>query len=238
MSEVTSPPSSPAIGFGNVYVGSAQGLRAFDAENGALQWAVAPPGNSIASPVVVYDVGVGNPAMVVIGGPDRTLRAYGAGNGWLEWEFNNVTYGWAPATANGMIYLGNDRFRRIVEIDAVSGTQTAISPDLDGRLVSPPTVTRDRLLAVVWRGSRFGRIVVLRLMGLTIDATVDIPESMGRFGGRAVAEGAHVYISASPNYEVAFSGIAIHAFERGVSLSFIERWCHRLPAWLRRLLCP
>lgn len=181
---------SPAIGFGNVYVGTAQGLRAFDAISGAPKWSASGlPGNGASTPVIVSDVGVGNPAVVAIATTDQTLRGYDATNGSLLWEFisNRPILGLALATDSGKIYL-NQR-KTIVVLDAVAGTVIVTSPDLGADVASSPTMTKDRVIIIM----SDDRIVALNRPGLSVEDEVGIPSASSWYGPSV--EGGHLYVN-------------------------------------------
>jgi outer membrane protein assembly factor BamB len=191
--------SSPAVGFGNVYAGTDQGLRAFNAATGAGVWAAGPQGNGGASPVVVSAVGVGNPAVVVIGCDDRSLRAYNASGGGLIWTFASdcEVDGWAPACVNNRLYLWQSGFRKVVEIDAGSGLMTAASTDLGGRLVSPPTAVSHFVLAVIRSSPGNNEVVWLKLPGLAVAGRITVPEVFPGDETRVAVESGRAYLVAS-----------------------------------------
>jgi outer membrane protein assembly factor BamB len=202
--------SSPAIGLGNVYVGTAQGLRAFDAITGAPKWAASgSPSNGNATPLIVYDVGIDNPAVVAIGTSDQTLRGYHATNGSLLWEFvgDMPLYWTTPATDSGKIYLRQSR--TIVELDAIDGTVTATSPDLGADVVSAPAMTKSRLITI----TSDDRIVALNRPGLNVDAELGIPGHPMRDWGPSV-EGGHLYVNVAASDPWPAPRDTVHAYRK------------------------
>jgi outer membrane protein assembly factor BamB len=184
--------SSPAIGFGNIYVGTQNGLRVFDAITGNPKWAAPGPPNGNASPVLVSDVGVGNPAVVAIGSTDDKLHAYRAVTGEALWEIDGNLELWAttPATANGKLNLRQDR--TIVELDAVTGNQTAVSPDLEARTVTAPTISGERLFVI----AHDDKLHALSLSNLTLVQTLNINARPGGETGQPSTESAWLYAQA------------------------------------------
>lgn len=203
--------SSPAIGFGNVYVGTAQGLRAFDAVTGAPKWAASGSlSNGNATPLIVSDVGVGNPAVVAIGSTDQTLRGYHATNGSLLWEFVGDLPLWytTPATDSGKIYVRQSK--TIVELDVVAGTVTATSPDLGADVASAPTMTKSRLITIM----SDDRIVALNRPGLSVDAEVGIPAHPDGDSGRLSVEGSHLYVNVAASDPWPAPRDTVHAYHK------------------------
>jgi outer membrane protein assembly factor BamB len=164
--------SSPAIGFGNIYVGSNQGIRVFDAINGTPKWsAVNSPSNGNASPVIVYDVGVGNPAVVVIGYEDNKLRGYKVTDGSVLWEYTSDRPLWytTPSLHEGNICLMQDR--TVVKLNAVTGDLLATSPNLGDTIATGPTIAKEHLFVIMWDD----RLLTLQLSSLAITQHTDTP---------------------------------------------------------------
>jgi|GEM_PF-3883050 len=184
--------SSPAIGFGNVYVGTADGLRVFDASSGNPKWSGPGPNNGNASPVIVMNVGVGNPAVVAIGSIDTRLRAYQVATGALLWEFDGDLDLWytTPATANGKIYLQQDR--TIVELDVVTGSQTSISPDLGAKTATAPTINDKELFVI----TQDDKLHTLSLTNLSVIQTLNINSHPGGESGQPSTESGWLYFQA------------------------------------------
>jgi outer membrane protein assembly factor BamB len=184
--------SSPAIGFGNVYVGTEDGLRVFDAISGTPKWSGPGPHNGNASPVIVTDVGVGNPAVVAIGSTDTKLRAYQAVTGAALWEFDGNLDLWytTPATANGKLYLRQNR--TIVELDAVTGNQTSVSPDLGARTATAPTINGDQLFVI----TEDDKLHALSLTDLSVVQTLNINARPGGENGQPSTESGWLYFQA------------------------------------------
>lgn len=202
--------SSPAIGFGNVYVGSHQGLRAFDASTGAPKWSATSPLNGNASPLVVYDVGVGNPAVVVIGAEDNKLRAYHVTSGQQLWEYSGDIGLWytTPATNEGKIYLMQQR--TVVELDAVTGQLTKTSPDLGETIDAGPTIAKGHLFVIM----RDDRMIILNQADLSIATQANIPShSSGDFGSPSVENG-KLYLWAAETDPYPSASDTIHAFHK------------------------
>lgn len=184
--------SSPAIGFGNVYVGTYEGLRVFDAITGNPKWAASGPSNGNASPLIVMDVGVGNPAVVAIGSIDNKLRAYQVVTGAALWEFDGDLDLWftTPATANGKLYLRQDR--TIVELDAVTGSQTSVSPDLGARTATAPTINGNQLFVI----TQDDKLHTLSLTDLSVVQTLNINAHPGGEPGQPSTESGWLYFKA------------------------------------------
>lgn len=202
--------SSPAIGFGNVYVGSHQGLKVFDAVSGALKWSASSPLNGNSSPLIVYDVGVGNPAVVVIGAEDNKLRAYHVTSGQLLWEYTGDRALWytTPATKSRKIYLMQQR--TVVELDAVTGQLTKTSPDLGGVIAAGPTITSGHLFVV----TQDDRLVALKQADLNIATQVNIPSHPGGDAGSSSVENGNLYIFAAETDPWPAANDTIHAYHR------------------------
>ena len=185
--------SSPAIGFGNIYVGTATGLHAFNANSGELQWNASGLSNGNASPVIVSDVGIGNPAVVVIGSTDSKLRAYQVGTGALLWEWTGNLALWytSPAAANSKLYLIQSG--SVVEIDAVTGLQTATSPSLGASVRVGPTIVKDSLFVITGDD----RLITLSLSGLTIQNDIQITAHPAGDQGKPSSENLQLYLSAA-----------------------------------------
>lgn len=207
--------SSPAIGFGNIYVGSHQGLRVFDAITGAPKWsAIGSPLNGNASPLLVYDTGVGNPAVVTIGAEDNILRAYHATSGSPLWEYagNRQLWSTTPATNDGKIYLMQER--TIVELDAVTGGLIKMSPDLGGTIAAAPTVAEDHLFAIM----RDDRLVALKVATFDLALQRNIP-SYGHHHP-SVEEG-RLFIFAAESAPFPAPRDTIHAFHKGCLIATV-----------------
>ncbi len=204
--------SSPAVGFGNVYVGSNEGLRAFDAVSGAPQWAASgSPGNGNASPLVVYDVGVGNPAVVAIGATDDILRAYHVTSGALLWQYDGDLPLWytTPGTTNGKLYLMQRR--TLVELNAVTGAPTTVSPDLGAEVAAAPSIAESHAFAIM----RDDRLVSLALGTLTVAAQVTIPSRpAGDFATPSIEAG-RLFLTAAQSAPWPAATDTIHAFHKG-----------------------
>lgn len=201
--------SSPAIGFGNVYVGSHEGLRAFDANTGAPKWAAIDSlSNGNASPLLVYDVGVGQPAVVAIGCNDNKLRGYHATSGQLLWLFTGDMPLWytTPATNDQKIYLR--QATTLVELQAGTGQLIRTSPDLGGSVGEAPTVVGDHLFAVM----QDDRLVALSLATFDLVQQRDIP-SHG--DSRPSIEENRIFISAGELAPYPAPRDTIHAFHKG-----------------------
>lgn len=164
--------SSPAIGFGRVFVGTRQGLRSFDATSGAQRPpTIVTPGNGNASAAIVMDVGVGNPAVVAIGDIDGKLWAYNPATGDELWTFDGDMPLWytTPSVADGRIYL--QQRSTLVALDPVSGTVVATSPDFGAETASASTATPNHAILI----TRNDKLVVLKRPGLSTVSTLDIP---------------------------------------------------------------
>ncbi len=202
--------SSPALGFGNVYVGTGQGLRAFNATTGAPVWsAVASPYNGNASPLLVYDVGVGNPAVVTIGAGDNILRAYHVTSGALLWEYVGDTPLWSttPGTNGGRIYLMQER--TVVELDVVSGALVKTSPNLGAEIAAAPTIAEDHLFAIM----RDDRLVALTVNTLGLAEQWNIPSHRAR-STPSVEEG-RLFFYAGETDPYPAPADTIHAYHKG-----------------------
>jgi len=184
--------SSPAIGFGNVYVGTAGGLRVFDAISGNPKWSGPGPHNGNASPVIVTNVGEGNPAVVAIGSNDTKLRVYQVVTGAPLWEFDGDLDLWytTPAAANGKLYLQQDR--TIVELDAVTGSQTSVSPDLGAKTATAPTINGNELFVI----TRDDKLHTLSLTDLSVLQTLNINSYPSGDSGQPSTESGWLYFQA------------------------------------------
>lgn len=205
--------SSPAVGFGKVYVGTRQGLRAFDAHTGNPE-TIESTGitNGNASPLIVTDVGIGNPAVVVIGDDSGTLRAYHVGTGQVVWTFSGNLPLWytTPSFADGRIYLRQTS--TIVALDPVTGTVVATSPALDGPTVCAPTLVPGHV--VLTTGDN--RITVLDRPALTVSSTVELPG--GPAGGdfaHPSAEDGRMYLTSSNDTPWPAVADTLRAYHKG-----------------------
>lgn len=119
---VSSEESSPAVGFGKVFVGSDDGLFAFNVLSGNQLWKFPlndTPGFS--SPVINASVAGGNPALVYIGTNDRKLYAVRETNGTQAWSFTasaTLAFG-SVALAEGKVFLFD--FQTVTALDANTG---------------------------------------------------------------------------------------------------------------------
>jgi outer membrane protein assembly factor BamB len=138
----TSQESSPAIGFNKVYVGSDDGLYAFDFATGALAWKYALPAIvGFSSPVIVSS-GAALP-LVLISANDMKVHAVHANTGSGVWTYtSNVTLAFSSAAfANGRVFTQNygDAVALDINTGAVLWTQaTGLSrktPAIAGRVV-------------------------------------------------------------------------------------------------------
>jgi outer membrane protein assembly factor BamB len=139
----TSQESSPAIGFNKVYVGSDDGLYAFDFATGALAWKYTLPAPvGFSSPVIVSS-GAALP-LVLISGNDMKVHAVDANTGAGVWTYtSNITLtGTSVAFADAGVFTRN--FGGAVALDVNSGvvlwTQAAVglptkTPAIAGRVV-------------------------------------------------------------------------------------------------------
>lgn len=130
-----SEPSSPAVGFGKVFVSSdnfqpdVAGLYAFDVRTGQQRW-VFDPGTPTgagaffgrSSPVVRSDVTMGTSALVYVTADDRNLYALRVSDGSLAWRHTAQTQMAfiSPSTGGDKVLIID--FNAIHALDAVSGT--------------------------------------------------------------------------------------------------------------------
>lgn len=89
-------------GYGNIYIASARGLYALDAQTGNTVWRFdtqLPLGHS---PTVINNT-------VYVGGFDRRVYALNAQTGAVKWTFTNAGDGFStnPLVVNGLVLLGN-----------------------------------------------------------------------------------------------------------------------------------
>ena len=138
----TSQESSPAVGFGKVYVGSDDGLYAFDMLSGAPAWKYTlPAAAGFSSPVLVAG---GTPGpLVLIGSADMKVHAVNAltGAGVWTWSSNMSLANISVAHAHGIVFAAN--LAGAVALDVTSGavlwTQAfglpRKSPAIAGRVV-------------------------------------------------------------------------------------------------------
>jgi outer membrane protein assembly factor BamB len=139
----TSQESSPAIGFNKVYVGSDDGLYAFDFATGALAWKYTLPAIvGFSSPVIVSS-GAAVP-LVLIGTNDMKVHAVDANTGAGVWTYtSNITLAFSSlAFADGRVFTSN--YSGAVALDVNTGavlwTQAAVglptkTPAIAGRVV-------------------------------------------------------------------------------------------------------
>lgn len=168
----TSQESSPSIAFGKVYVGSDDGLFAFDAGNGAQVWKynlAAVPGFSSA----VIDTT--SPPLVFIGTNDMKVHAVNANTGAGVWIYNaSATMAFSNvAAALGRVFVFDNA--NIMALDRATGAVvwTTASPQNLPR--HSPAIARDVLFfhndttvfglsastgAVGWKGSLPGNGVI------------------------------------------------------------------------------
>jgi outer membrane protein assembly factor BamB len=116
----TSQESSPAIGFNKVYVGSDDGLYAFDFATGALAWKYTLPGPvGFSSPVIVSS-GAAVP-LVLIGAVDMKVHAVNANTGAGVWtSTSNISLAdTSVAFGDGRVFTRN--YSGAVALDVNSG---------------------------------------------------------------------------------------------------------------------
>jgi outer membrane protein assembly factor BamB len=164
--------SSPSIAFGKVYVGSDDGLFAFDAGNGAQVWKynlAAIPGFSSA----VIDTM--SPPLVFIGTNDMKVHAVNANTGAGVWIYNaSATMAFSNvAAAHGYVFVFD--YNNVVALDRATGAvhwtqaspqnlprhSSAIASDMlffhnDTTVFGLSTATG----AVVWKGPLPGNGVI------------------------------------------------------------------------------
>ncbi len=164
--------SSPAVGFGTVFVGSQAGLAAFDASTGSPK-AIASPGayNGNSSPLIVSDVGVGNPPLVVICDGDSRVHAHNAMTGASVWSSsaNRPLWYTTPCAAKDLVYVA--QALHVVALDANTGAVTAQSADFAADPSAPPTVTEAELVVA----SRDSKMSALDPQSLSTVSTLDMP---------------------------------------------------------------
>lgn len=95
--------SSPAVAYGNVYIGSNDGkLYALDAITGAKKWSAQTGGTiQYSSPAV-------SGSTVYVGSNDGYVWAFDTASGAMKWKFLTGGYagGGSPTVANGTVYIG------------------------------------------------------------------------------------------------------------------------------------
>lgn len=124
----SSEESSPAVGFNKVYVGSDDGLYAFDFATGALAWKYTLPAIvGFSSPVIVSSA---TGPLVLIGTADMKVHAVNANTGAGAWTHtSNISLAdTSLAFADGRVFTRN--FSGAVALDVNSGavlwTQAAV----------------------------------------------------------------------------------------------------------------
>lgn len=115
--------SSPAVGFGRVFIGADNSIYAFDEGNGGLEWHTPISGIvGRSSPVIHMDVGVGNPALVFITTSNMMLYALKESDGSIVWTYkaDSSLHGSSVAVAEGKVFLFH--LGKVTALDANSGT--------------------------------------------------------------------------------------------------------------------
>lgn len=125
--------SSPAVAYGNVYFGSADGnLYAVDAATGAERWAFETGSWVESSPAVVNGV-------IYFGSNDGNFYALDAHSGQQLWVFDTAyPIMSSPAVADGVVYFGGDDYY-VYALDAETG-EKLWSFKTNGLVKSPPIV--------------------------------------------------------------------------------------------------
>lgn len=117
--------SSPALGYGCVFVGSGDGnVYALNASSGAKVWNYSLGWNVTSSPAIADGV-------VYVGANDGNLHALNASTGSKLWsyEVGKPQYMWcSPAIANGRIYMGSEDTLTIALETSQSVDNEALNP--------------------------------------------------------------------------------------------------------------
>jgi outer membrane protein assembly factor BamB len=134
----TTQESGASVGFGTVYVGSDDGLYTFNAATGKAGWVFPLPSPALESSAVIhYDVGVGNPGLVMIGTNDKTLYAINANNGSRVWSYTaNTPQGFRNVVVAEKRAFIND-FTAITALDGNTGTLIWTQPTVNFSTNSP-----------------------------------------------------------------------------------------------------
>jgi outer membrane protein assembly factor BamB len=215
--------SSPAIGFGRVFVGTAQGLRSFDAISGApAPPTTVTPGNGNASPAIVMDVGVGNPAVVVIGDTAGRLWAYNPSTGAVVWTFDGDMPLWftTPSVADGLLYL--QQRNTLVALEPVGGSTVATSAQLGAESASAGTAAHGHAILI----TQNDKLVVLQRPGLSLASTLHIPAHPDGDQGHPTVEDGRLFVNTAAADPWPAANDTVRAYHKGC---FIATAAHGSP---------
>lgn len=119
----SSQESSPAFGFGKVFVGSDDGLYAFDPVSGSQLWKFPLTGGvGFSSAVLLEKVPAGTSPLVYISTNDRKLYAVKVSDGTQAWSYTgSATLAFSSvAVAEGKVFLFD--YNKISALDTLTGT--------------------------------------------------------------------------------------------------------------------